>query len=113
MALGPEMLQDMRWRARSIDRRGAALCPTPQEIRNPTSPLEVIVTGHSKGGALAAAVALWLEEALHSGKDDECRDPRGAPWCDATPSPVRRRATRRSPPGSTVCSGQITTISGT
>jgi len=159
-ALGLEMLQDMRWRVRSIDRRGAhvsqigsaidnlilagrarlsgvnpacaaglssieaqvgkivqhwqdidadrsslaatlrALCPTPEEIRpkllpaaarteavdlmtflamrasrNPTSPLEVIVTGHSKGGALAPAVALWLKEALHSGKDDERWDP--------------------------------------
>lgn len=174
-ALGLEMLQDMRWRERAIDRRGAhvsqigsaidslilagrarlsgvdlggaagpssieaqvgkimqhwqdidagrpsvagtlrALCPTPLEIRpkllpeaarteavdlmtflamrasrNPTPPLEVIVTGHSKGGALAPAVALWLKEALHSGLDDECWDPtrRAVVRCHAFAGPT-------------------------
>ena len=38
-------------------------------------PLEVTVTGHSKGGALAPTVALWLKEAtLESG--EECWDKR-------------------------------------
>jgi acetyl esterase/lipase len=29
-------------------------------------PLEVTITGHSKGGALAPAVALWLKDSLSS-----------------------------------------------
>lgn len=99
----------------SIAARLRALCPTPQEIRpkllpaaartgavdlmtflamrasrNPTPPLEVIVTGHSKGGALAPAVALWLKEALHSGLDDECWDPtrRAVVRCHAFAGPT-------------------------
>ncbi len=36
--------------------------------------LEVSVTGHSKGGALAPAVALWLRDALDSGAAEECWD---------------------------------------
>ena len=36
--------------------------------------LEVTVTGHSKGGALAPAVALWLTEALASKDPAECWD---------------------------------------
>jgi lipase (class 3) len=39
-----------------------------------TEPLEVVVTGHSKGGALAPTVALWLKEALASGDPAECWD---------------------------------------
>src|SRR5262245_1838210 len=157
-ALGLEMLQDMRWRARAIDARGGqvgqfggaldslilagrarlgglvpphaeavesieaqvgkvaqhwldmggdrasvagqmrTLCPRPEELRPkllpPAAradavdlmtflamraaagpPLEVIVTGHSKGGALAPAVALWLKDALDSGREDESWDP--------------------------------------
>jgi hypothetical protein len=37
--------------------------------------LDVQVTGHSKGGALAATVALWLQCALESADADECWDP--------------------------------------
>ena len=37
--------------------------------------LEVAVTGHSKGGALAASMALWLQCALESPSDEECWDP--------------------------------------
>jgi hypothetical protein len=37
--------------------------------------LEVAVTGHSKGGALAATLALWLRCALESPSDEECWDP--------------------------------------
>src|SRR5262249_11071035 len=40
-------------------------------------PLEVIVTGHSKGGALAPTLALWLREALDSGDPEERWDPSG------------------------------------
>jgi hypothetical protein len=38
-------------------------------------PLEVVVTGHSKGGALAQAVAVWLKDALDSADPRECWDP--------------------------------------
>lgn len=34
--------------------------------RRGRAPLEVVVTGHSKGGALAQAVAVWLQDALDS-----------------------------------------------
>jgi len=37
-----------------------------EESRERGAPLDVTVTGHSKGGALAATVALWLTDALAS-----------------------------------------------
>jgi Lipase (class 3) len=37
-------------------------------------PLQVTVTGHSKGGALAPTVALWLRDALDSTDAGECWD---------------------------------------
>jgi hypothetical protein len=37
-----------------------------EEARAAGAPLEVAVTGHSKGGALASTVALWLKDALGS-----------------------------------------------
>jgi hypothetical protein len=37
-----------------------------QAERRGGAPLEVVVTGHSKGGALAQAVAVWLKDALDS-----------------------------------------------
>lgn len=40
-------------------------------------PLEVVVTGHSKGGALAPALALWLAEAARSGVPAERWDVSG------------------------------------
>ena len=36
--------------------------------------LDVSVAGHSKGGALAPTVALWLRDALDSGAAEECWD---------------------------------------
>lgn len=45
------------------------------EAETAVRPIEVAVTGHSKGGALAPAVALWLKEALNSGDSTECWDP--------------------------------------
>ncbi|MGH7302811.1 MAG: lipase family protein, partial [Candidatus Rokuibacteriota bacterium] len=39
------------------------------------APLEVVVTGHSKGGALAQAVAVWLKDALDSADPRESWDP--------------------------------------
>jgi lipase (class 3) len=39
--------------------------------------LDVAVTGHSKGGALAPAVALWLKDALASGRPAERWDATG------------------------------------
>ena len=36
------------------------------EARAAEGPLDVAVTGHSKGGALAPVVALWLQELLTS-----------------------------------------------
>ncbi len=37
--------------------------------------LDVTLTGHSKGGALASAMALWLTATLDSTDPDECWDP--------------------------------------
>jgi hypothetical protein len=37
-----------------------------EEARGSREPLDVTVTGHSKGGALASTVALWLQDALAS-----------------------------------------------
>ena len=42
-----------------------------------TRPLDVTVTGHSKGGALAPTVALWLADALRSGAAGEAWDVKG------------------------------------
>jgi hypothetical protein len=44
------------------------------------TPLEVVVTGHSKGGALAPALALWLTETQDRNRTpaNECWDPGGA-----------------------------------
>ena len=61
-----------------MDLRSRSLAPTPdagvldlrsflaEEARAADAPLDVAVTGHSKGGALATAVALWLKDALAS-----------------------------------------------
>src|SRR5262249_60929184 len=38
--------------------------------------LEVVVTGHSKGGALAQAVAVWLKDAVDSADPQEIWEPR-------------------------------------
>jgi hypothetical protein len=37
-----------------------------EEARATDTPLDITVTGHSKGGALASTVALWLKDALDS-----------------------------------------------
>lgn len=54
-------------------------------------PLEVVVTGHSKGGALASVVALWLRERLASPDPAERWDGgHGAQvvcWAFAAPTP--------------------------
>ena len=39
--------------------------------------IEVTVTGHGKGGALASALALWLDETRESAQPAECWDHRG------------------------------------
>lgn len=61
-----------------MDLRPRSLAPAPdetaqdllsflaQEARVTGEPLDVTVTGHSKGGALASTVALWLRDALDS-----------------------------------------------
>ena len=61
-----------------MDLRPRSLAPPPEEgvldllsflaeeARAAGAPLDVAVTGHSKGGALATAVALWLKDALAS-----------------------------------------------
>jgi hypothetical protein len=61
-----------------MDLRPRSLTPAPEEsgldlltflaeeARVANAPLDVAVTGHSKGGALATAVALWLKDALAS-----------------------------------------------
>jgi hypothetical protein len=40
-----------------------------QAERSGATPLEVVVTGHSKGGALAQTAAVWLKDALDSAAD--------------------------------------------
>jgi hypothetical protein len=42
-----------------------------EAARRCPEPLDVCVTGHSKGGALAAATALWLKDALGSADPSE------------------------------------------
>ncbi len=61
-----------------MDLRPRSLTPAPEdgvvdllsflaeEAHAAAAPLDVGVTGHSKGGALATAVALWLKDALAS-----------------------------------------------
>ncbi len=61
-----------------MDLRPRSLTPAPEdgvldllsflaeEAHAAAAPLDVVVTGHSKGGALATAVALWLKDALAS-----------------------------------------------
>ena len=61
-----------------MDLRPRSLAPVPhdgpldlltflaQEARGSDDPLDVTVTGHSKGGALASTVSLWLKDALAS-----------------------------------------------
>lgn len=61
-----------------MDLRPRSLTPAPEEgvldlvtflsqqAHAANAPLDVAVTGHSKGGALATAVALWLKDALAS-----------------------------------------------
>ena len=43
--------------------------------RGAGTPLEIAVTGHSKGGALAQAVAVWLKDALDAADPRESWDP--------------------------------------
>jgi lipase (class 3) len=59
-----------------IDRAGSLdlLSFLGAEAADAPRSLDVAVTGHSKGGALAPAVALWLKEALTSGDPRECWD---------------------------------------
>jgi Lipase (class 3) len=85
-----------RWRAaRSIGwpppRDGARATLVDLLTREAKSaPLEIIVTGHSKGGALAPALALWLVETR------DRRDPTRRHASAVMRSPVRRRGTERS-----------------
>jgi hypothetical protein len=51
----------MVWPSRAPDGTGATLVDFLMRMAV-NGPLEVIVTGHSKGGALAPALALWLAE---------------------------------------------------
>ncbi|HSB42045.1 MAG TPA: hypothetical protein VLK28_09460 [Methylomirabilota bacterium] len=59
--------------------------------RGRAEPLDVTVTGHSKGGALAAAVALWLKDALASADPaehwDAGRGARVSCYAFAAPTP--------------------------
>lgn len=62
-----------------------------EEARAADTPLDVTVTGHSKGGALASTVALWLKDALDS-QDlaehwDGRRGARVAAYAFAAPTP--------------------------
>jgi len=62
-----------------------------EEVRATDGPLDVAVTGHSKGGALATTVALWLKDALASPDAAEHWDSRGgarvSSYAFAAPTP--------------------------
>lgn len=62
-----------------------------EEARATGTPLDVTVTGHSKGGALASTVALWLKDALDSQdlaeRWDGGRGARVAAYAFAAPTP--------------------------
>src|SRR5262245_3051307 len=47
-------------------------------VRAAGTPLEVVVTGHSKGAALAQAVAVWLKDAVDGADPRERWDPAGS-----------------------------------
>ncbi len=70
------------------------------EARLSTGPLDLTVTGHSKGGALAPALALWLKET---------RTPHGAtPGWDAAGAATIRCVTFAGPtPGNTAFADRI------
>jgi len=86
-----------------MDLRPRSLVPTPdetsldllsflaEEARAIRPPLDVIVTGHSKGGALASTVALWLKDALDSQdlaeRWDDGRGARVSAYAFAAPTP--------------------------
>ena len=69
------------------------------------APLEVIVTGHSKGGALAPAVALWLRDALDSSDPQER-------WGDKSSIQVSSYAFAGPTPGNEGFAGRIDTVLG-
>src|SRR5262245_23499114 len=62
-------------------------------------PMEVVITGHSKGAALAQAVAVWLEDALDAPDPRERWDPtasaRVACYAFAGPTPGNEGFARR------------------
>jgi len=62
-----------------------------QQVAASAEPLEVTVTGHSKGGALAQTVALWLKDSLLSSDPaehwDGGRQPRIICHAFASPTP--------------------------
>lgn len=61
------------------------------EARATGAPIDVTVTGHSKGGALASTVALWLKDALDSqdlpARWDGARGARVSAYAFAAPTP--------------------------
>jgi len=60
---------DLRCKPSAPDAAGSGLdllTFLKREADASADPLEVVVTGHSKGGALAPTVALWLKDSLHS-----------------------------------------------
>ena len=75
------------------------------EARAAAGPLDVAITGHSKGGALAPVVALWLRELLtsadHAERWDGGRGARVSCHAFAGPTPGQCRAGRpdRRDPG--------------
>jgi len=70
-ALRPKLAAD----AGSDDRSDLLTLLRAEAKESGATALEVVVTGHSKGGALAQAVALWLKDALDSADPQEIWDP--------------------------------------
>jgi Lipase (class 3) len=74
------------------------------QSENTSQPLEVTVTGHSKGGALAPVVALWLKEALASDQA-EC-------WDEKRNAHVRCYAFAGPTPGNAAFADRIDAVLG-
>ena len=74
VAINPAALRP-KLAAETDGRRDLLTLLRDEVAQSGAAPLEVVVTGHSKGGALAQAVAVWLKDARDSADPQESWDP--------------------------------------